>query len=78
MLTPDEFAKAYEQSYSRTVGFLESPGLDPNLAGKIAETPGPADGKDNPPPVEDLTRSFDPLHPVEREADGRSAAPVYW
>ena len=74
MLTRDQFAEAYEQAYSRTAGFLQSP----VLAGEISETPGLADGKDNPPPVEGLTRSFDPLHPVEREADGRSAAPVYW
>lgn len=38
MLTPDEFSKAYEQSYSRTVRFLQSRGIDSDVAEEVAQS----------------------------------------
>jgi RNA polymerase sigma factor (sigma-70 family) len=38
MLTPDQFAEAYERCYSRTVRFLQSRGVGPDVAEEVAQS----------------------------------------
>ena len=38
MLTPQEFSEAYERSYSRTVRFLQSRGVAPDVAEEVAQS----------------------------------------
>lgn len=38
MLTPQEFSEAYERSYSRTVRFLQSRGVTPDVAEEVAQS----------------------------------------
>src|SRR5690606_1486872 len=37
MLTPTEFSQAYERFYSRTVRFLQSRGVGPDVAEEVAQ-----------------------------------------
>ena len=38
MLTPQEFTEAYERSYSRTVRFIQSRGVTPDVAEEVAQS----------------------------------------